>query len=91
MVSEGRRNWNSVRVVLEGLILTGILWSISTQSEQTKAIVRLQTQIEGIQQSSVTVANAIPALSREVDKLDLQASDHERRINDLEQQTRRAN
>lgn len=82
---DGRRNWNSVRTVLEGLILAGILWSINNQADQTKAIVRLQTQIETMQSTGSAVASAIPQLSREVDKLDLLTSDHERRINDLEQ------
>ena len=88
--AEGRRNWNSVRVVLEGLILAGILWSISNQTDQTKAIVRLQTQLENIQATGTQMAATIPPLSREVDKLDLQAADHERRITELEQQSQRS-
>ncbi len=86
--NDGRRNWNSVRTVLEGLILAGILWSINNQTDQTKAIVRLQTQIETMQSTGSAIATVIPQLSREVDKLDLLTGDHERRIGELEQ-TRR--
>jgi hypothetical protein len=83
--NESARNWNSVRVVLEGLILAGLCWAINNQTDQTKAIVKLQTQIETIQASSQTISAAIPTLAREVDKLDLQTADHERRIAELEQ------
>jgi len=81
----GQRNWQSVRVVLEGLILAGILWSISNQTDQTKAIVKLQTQMDSIQTNGLQLSQTIPPLSREVDKLDLRVADHDRRLTELEQ------
>lgn len=83
--TNGQRNWQSVRVVLEGLILAGILWSISNQTDQTKAIVKLQTQMDSIQTNGLQLSQTIPPLSREVDKLDLRVADHDRRLTELEQ------
>ena len=53
MQRQESRGWHSVRVILEGAILAGILWSINGQAEQTKAIVRIQTQIEEIGRAHV--------------------------------------
>jgi uncharacterized protein YoxC len=79
------RNWQSVRVILEGLILAGILWSINNQTDQTRAIVRLQTQIEGMQQANTGVIAAIPAISNDVATMKVRIDDTARRVTDLEQ------
>lgn len=79
------RNWHSVRVVMEGLILAGILWSISNQSEQTKAIVRLQTQIEGMQAANASIVAVIPQINSDVATLKVRVDDTARRVTDLEQ------
>lgn len=83
-----QRGWQSVRTILEALILAGILWLVRSTSAQSEAIVRLQTQLEGMQHDNGALAQqlaAMPAMAREVDKLGLRADDHERRLSELEQ------
>jgi hypothetical protein len=85
MQRQENRNWQSVRVILEGLILAGILWSINNQTDQTRAIVRLQTQIEGMQAANAGVIAAIPQLNSDVATLKVRVDDTARRVTDLEQ------
>lgn len=70
---------------MEGLILAGIIWSISNQTDQTKAIVRLQTQIEGMQAANAGVAAAVPQISSDIATLKVRMDDTARRVGDLEQ------
>lgn len=43
--NNGQRNWNSVRVVIEALILASILWTAKTLTDTQKQIAVLQTDI----------------------------------------------
>lgn len=91
----GQRNWQSVRTVLEGLILAGILacvgalWGLRESiGKQSESIIKLQTQIEVMQRDGAALTNqlaVIPAISRQVDRIQLQVEGHERRVSDLEQ------
>jgi hypothetical protein len=83
--NQGTRNWQSVRTVLEGLILAGICWLIRSTGMQGEAIIKLQTQFESQQQANASLISAMPSLARQVDKIQLQVDSHERRVSDLEQ------
>jgi hypothetical protein len=78
------RNFQSVRTVLEGLILAGILWLIRSTGLQAEAIIKLQTQFESQQTQNASLIAAVPALSRQVDRIELQVDGHERRLSDIE-------
>ncbi|NII73245.1 hypothetical protein FHW84_001814 [Dyella sp. SG562] len=83
------KNWQSVRTILEGLILAALLWSLNNQSDQMKATVRLQTQVEALQQSNATMSNALtnalPQVNSDISTLKVRMDDNTRRISDLEQ------
>lgn len=83
------RNWQSVRTILEGLILAALLWSLNNQSDQMKATVRLQTQVEALQQSNATLSNALtnalPQVNSDISTLKVRMDDNTRRIGELEQ------
>ncbi|GLQ96456.1 hypothetical protein [Dyella mobilis] len=52
---------------------------------QNIAQAQMQTKFDDMQQSLKPLSDALPAVSREVDKHDVQLADHERRIAALEQ------
>lgn len=78
---------HSVRVVIEGLLLAGIVWLASSVQIQGKSIVRLETQMEGMrlemQQLSGQLAN-VPELARQQARIQERIGEHERRIERLE-------
>ncbi len=83
------RTWQSVRTVLEGLILAGIIWLVRSTSIQSESIVRLQTQLESMQRDNSALSAQlaqVPVIARQVDKMQLEVDGHERRLNLLEQQ-----
>jgi len=69
------RNWQSVRTVLEGLILAGIVWMASSMQQQIVSIAKLQEQMS---QMSATLAN-IPDLTTRVTKVEMQLNELQRR------------
>lgn len=80
-----------LRTVVLWLILAVMGWVGVTinqlrdaSNEQNVAQAQMQTKFDDMQQSLKPVTDALPTLTREVDKLDLQLVDHERRIQDLE-------
>lgn len=80
-----------LRTVVLWLILAVMGWVGVTinqlrdaSNEQNVAQAQMQTKFDDMQQSLKPVTDALPTLTREVDKLDLQVTDHERRIQDLE-------
>lgn len=74
------RNFQSVRVILEGLILVGIVWLGSSVQESKMATVQMQTQIANL---SAQLAG-VPDLSRQVAQMQVTQSEHDRRIQALE-------
>lgn len=74
------RNFQSVRTVLEGLILVGIIWLASSVQDQAKATVQMQTQIANLSLELVSV----PELSRQVAQMQVRQTEHDRRIQALE-------
>jgi len=89
--SQHQRNWQSVRTVLEGLILLGVVWLGSSAQEQSKAMVQAQTQVLALRDDIRELHKQledVPVLTREIAKLEVRADEHERRIHEIEQ-TRR--
>lgn len=56
-----------------------------SSGDQEKAQAVMQTKFDDLQTTLKPVTDALPTLEREVDKLDLQSADHDRRITALEQ------
>lgn len=79
------RNFQSARLIMEGLILAGIIWLGSSVQEQAKATVALQTQVANMNAQ----LGSVPELSRIQAQNLIRLDDHERRINSLEVRTQR--
>lgn len=74
------RNWQSVRVVIEGLILAALLWTAKVQ-------VTLLTQV-AVMQADVTALRAqladVPTLSTRMSRLEVKVENNERAIERLQ-------
>lgn len=85
--AQSPRNWQSVRTILEGLILAGVLWLANSTQQQATATVELRTQLQGmsdeIRSLRAQLAD-VPAISRDMARLQVQLGEHERRIGRLE-------
>jgi hypothetical protein len=81
VVAEHVRNWQSVRTVIELLILAGVLWLARSASEQGIQLAGVTVQIATL---SGQMAN-VPGLTLEVAKDRVRLDEHERRINEIEQ------
>jgi hypothetical protein len=79
--NQGLRNWQSVRTVIELLILAGILWLANSANEQGKQLAGVTVQIATL---SGQMAN-VPALTLSVAQEKVRIDEHERRINEIEQ------
>lgn len=73
------------RSVLLYLILAVMGWVGYSVNQQNITQAQMQAKFDDMQQSLKPISDALPTLSREVDKHDLQLSDHDRRISALEQ------
>lgn len=74
-----QRNWNSVRVVLEGLILAALLWSAKSQ-------VTLQTQIAVLQDNVLAMRSQladVPGLADRVSRLEVQVDRNRADLNEV--------
>lgn len=74
-----QRNWSSVRVVLEGLILAALLWSAKSQ-------VTLQTQIAVLQDNVLAMRSQladVPGLADRVSRLEVQVDRDRADINEV--------
>ncbi len=87
------RNMASIRVIIEGVAVAGIIWLANSFSNQNAAIglqnisiTRLQVQVTQMQ---VSLAD-IPALTRATIQVQSEQSDHDRRIADLENGSQKA-
>ena len=85
--SERVRNLQSVRTVLEGLILAGVCWLGSSTSDQARATIKLETQMASMTEELRTLRGQladIPSISRTTAKLEVRLEEHDRRITQLE-------
>ena len=83
------RGMQSVRTILEGLILAGVLWLASNTSDQAKATVALQTQLSGMSteiRDLRSKLDLVTSMSSDIAMLKVQMAEHERRIGHLEDQ-----
>lgn len=83
--TEPQRNWQSVRTLLEALILASLLWSAKTQ-------VALLTQIAVLQDnvSSLRVQlSDVPGLATRVTRLEMQVEADRQTIADLKTRVNR--
>lgn len=82
------RNWQSVRTILEGLILLGVIWIGNNSIESSKNNVELKVEITAMNEQ-FRVFNAqlaeFPAMSRSLAKIEVKLEEHERRISNVEQ------
>lgn len=74
------RNFQSFRIILEGLILAGVIWLASSVQDQAKATIQMQTQIANLSMQLV----GVPELTRQVAQMQIKQLDNERRIENLE-------
>lgn len=77
----------SVRTILEGLIVAGILWLANSTGDQAKATVALQAQLAGMSgeiRDLRSKLDSVTSMSRDIATLQVQLSEHERRIGRLE-------
>jgi hypothetical protein len=77
------RSLLSLRVIIEGLAVAGIIWLASSVTAQNTAITRLQVQITQVQASLADV----PALTERMAAMQVQVAEHDRRIGRLEDGT----
>jgi hypothetical protein len=84
-VEQNVRNWQSVRTIIELLILAGVLWLANSANEQGKQLVAINVQIATL---SGQMAN-VPDLTLKVAESKVRLDEHDRRILSLE--TVRAN
>lgn len=75
------KDWgSSVRMILQGLILAGVLWVGSSINSQNVSIAKLQVQVDAVQ----TMLAGIPDLNNRVSKLESNQADLLRRQNNVE-------
>lgn len=78
---EGARKWQSVRTVLEAIIVALLLWS-------GRSMVTLQTQI-AVVQSDISVLRGqladVPQMSTRLSRLEVQVENDRQRLNELQQ------
>lgn len=81
------RNWQSVRTVVEGLILAGVLWLANSTQQQATATVELRAQLQAMGdeiRSLRTQLADVPSMSRQIAQLQVRQDEHERRIGRIE-------
>ena len=71
----------SVRTIIELLILAGVIWLGSSANEQGKQLARMTEKLENV---SAGVAS-VPVLTQRVAEDKVRLDEHERRINEIEQ------
>ena len=79
---------SSIRSILQGLILIGVIYIASSVQSLNVSTAKLQTQTENYQTEIAALQvqyEAIAVLQTDVKGLDIQVSEHDRRIGNLEQ------
>ncbi len=82
-----QRNWQSVRTVLEGLILLSIWAMWSSQGTQAVAIAEIKAQVSSTRDSMSSLQTqlaGIPQLSQSMARIEVKLDEHERRISTME-------
>lgn len=76
----GEKKRDSMRIVMEGAILAGLLWLISNSVQQSKDIAVIRVNSDYVSQN----ANKVPDLILRVQKAEDKINRSEERIEDLE-------
>jgi hypothetical protein len=87
MTDQQTRNWQSIRTILEGLILIGVCWLTSSVNDQAKATIQVQAQMTAMNDELRTLRGQladIPTLSRSLARIEVKLEEHERRISEVE-------
>src|SRR5690242_299201 len=74
----------SVRTIIELLILAGVIWLASSSNEQGKQLAKMAEQISNLSSGVASV----PVLTQRVAEDKVRLDEHERRINEIEQAKR---
>jgi cell division protein FtsB len=78
---EAKRNWASVRIVIEGLMLAAVLWSARTQVEMVTQVAVVQADIAAIRAQLADV----PSLTQRVATLEAQVVAAKEQINSMQE------
>ena len=79
--SQGQTLGQSVRTIIELLILAGVIWLASSSNEQGKQLARMAEQISNLSSGVASV----PLLTQRLAEDKVRLDEHERRINEIEQ------
>jgi hypothetical protein len=79
--SQGQSLGQSVRTIIELLILAGVIWLASSSNEQGKQLARMAEQISNLSSGVASV----PLLTQRLAEDKVRLDEHERRINEIEQ------
>jgi len=71
----------SVRTIIEGIAVAGIIWMATSVNNQNLAIARLQVQLTEVQATLIDV----PSLTKSVAQIEVGGAERNRRIAALEQ------
>ena len=71
----------SIRTIIELLILAGVIWLASSANEQGKQLARMAEQISNLSSGVASV----PVLTQRIAEDKVRLDEHERRINEIEQ------
>ncbi len=71
----------SIRTIIELLILAGVIWLASSANEQGKQLARMAEQISNLSSGVASV----PILTQRLAEDKVRLDEHERRINEIEQ------
>jgi capsule polysaccharide export protein KpsE/RkpR len=81
---EAKRNWASVRIVIEGLMLAAVLWSARTQVEMVTQVAVVQADIAAIRAQLADV----PSLTQRVATNDARIESLKEQLQTLQQEKR---
>ena len=79
--TQGQTLGQSVRTIIELLILAGVIWLASSSNEQGKQLARMAEQISNLSSGVASV----PLLTQRLAEDKVRLDEHERRINEIEQ------
>lgn len=75
------QNTFSMRTIIEGIAVAGIIWLATSVNNQNLAIARLQVQLTEVQATLIDV----PSLTKSVAQIEVGGAERDRRITTLEQ------
>lgn len=80
MVEQLKLNMPSVRTIIDGLILTVLIWVGGTIESLHTDMAKTQVQLANVQEQLAV----LPAMKTSIDQMSVTQTDHERRLDSLE-------